>query len=165
MDQNVTFRLAHPGDAVEISRMLKALADHLGVGDVFVTGPDLVQRHGFGDNALFQSMIAEQGAQAVGLALFFPHFSTYRGQPGAYVQDLWVDPRLRGQEVGAKLLARVARHAEAEWQAGYMALAVHIDNRDALRFYDRLGFQELTTDRPYVIDKEAFQQLRRLHHG
>ncbi len=162
---DLKIRLAEPSDAPAVSRMLKGLADHLGVGDVFVMGPEQVLAFGFGAHPLFRSVLATDAGKPVALALFFPHFSTYRGQPGAYVQDLWVDPQYRSAKLGERLLAAVAQDAFEQWRAAYVALAVHIDNRDAVRFYHRLGFHEVATDRPFVLDKDAFERLRQTHVG
>ena len=158
----ITTRIASKIDAPQISRMLKGLAGHLGFGDAFVSDPQTILQHGFGDRVLFHCVIAEHQSDAIGLALFFPYFSTYRGQPGAYVQDLLVDPKIRGQSVGQQLLAHVADFSARSWQSNYIALAVHVDNHDATRFYERLGFCENRTDRPFFVEDVAFNQLRSL---
>ena len=44
-------------------------------------------------------------ARPVGFALFFPTFSTFRGQPGLYLEDLFVRPEHRGRGIGKALLA------------------------------------------------------------
>lgn len=157
-----TTRMADKSDAPQISRMLKGLADHLGFADKFVADPQTILRHGFGERALFHCLVAENRSDPIGLALFFPYFSTYRGQPGAYVQDLWVDPKCRGQNVGQRLLAHVADFSANSWHSKYIALAVHVDNHDATRFYERLGFCENRTDRPFFVENDAFNRLRGL---
>jgi len=154
----VSTRLATPNDAPEIARMLALLADDLGDRDAFSSTPDLIRQHGFGADALFHTVIAEADVP-VGLALFFPHFSTTRGQPGAYVQDLWVDQEQRGLNIGRVLLRAVAQYAARNWQAAYIALSVHADNTGAMRFYDRLGFDTQVTDRPMVLKGAGFRSL------
>lgn len=129
-------RLAGPDDAEAITQMLANLADAMGDGVEFASTPDLIRRYGFDADALFSVMIA----QDAGLSLFFPHFSTTRGQPGVYVQDLWVSPAARGQNLGTQLLAATAAYATQSWGARYMALTTHGHNEAARSFYRHLGF-------------------------
>ena len=155
----VTTRLALPEDAADIARMLGQLADDLGDGDIFSSTAETIHQHGFGPDPMFHSVIAEKDGRSVGLALFFRHFSTTRAQPGTYVQDLWVHPETRGVNVGQHLLTAVAKYGAVHWQASYIALSVHVDNARATQFYQRLGFEAHTTDRPMALKGQAFQDL------
>lgn len=97
-------------------------------------------------------LLAMQGGQTFGAALYSPNFSTVRGAAGVYVSDLWVSGAARGQGLGAGLLAQVARDGAARWGANWLRLAAYHHSHDALRFYARLGFtpadgqQELRLD-------------------
>ena len=53
-------------------------------------------RDGFGPNPLFHCLIAERGGQPAGFALYSFNYSTWVGRPGIYVEDLFVQPALRG---------------------------------------------------------------------
>lgn len=156
----VTLRHATLSDAPEIAKMLEHLADTLGDRDAFSTTGEIIAKHGFGERPMFEVIIAQEGETAVGFALFFPHFSTTRGQPGVYVQDLWIDPNQRGGGIGERLLAAVASYSEKTWSAGYMKLAVHDDNPRAKQFYLRLGLDESTSEIPMITSAEAFNALR-----
>jgi len=155
----MTIRVASPADAPVIVAMLARLADETGDGARFASTPDTVRAHGFGPAALFQTMIAEQDSQTTGIALFFRHYSSTRGQPGVYVQDLWTAPDARGQGLGARLLAAVADHARRGWGACYMALTTHGHNDAARSFYARLGFTAQADDVPMALDGAGFAGL------
>lgn len=43
------------------------------------------------------------------MALYFNNYSTWRAQPGIYLEDLWVNPEFRGKGYGTALLARLAQ--------------------------------------------------------
>ncbi|WP_161594605.1 GNAT family N-acetyltransferase [Marimonas lutisalis] len=159
MSGGLTIRPARESDAGAIADMLGKLADYLGDGEAFSTTPETVRRHGFGDGAAFGVLIAEAGGAMQGMALYFRHFSTTRGQAGVYVQDLWIEPQARGQRLGEDLLRAVARVAGAGWGAAYLMLTVHRDNPDALRFYERLGFHAHDNDLPMVLGAGAFRAL------
>src|ERR1700742_4784131 len=95
-------------DAPAIHALLRALAVALRRPHDVQSTPDDIARYGFGPNPAFETVIARRGGEAVGLVLYFYEFSTWRGCPGVYIQDLYVDASLRGSGLGRKLLAAVA---------------------------------------------------------
>ena len=58
-----------------------------------------------------------------------------------YLQDLFVDPAVRGQGVAAALIAHLARQAEARGAARYFWLT-HASNDRARRLYDRVAVHQ-----------------------
>lgn len=156
----VNIRQAIVSDAPEITKMLAYLADDLGDGDVFSTTSEIIAQHGFGQQVMFHVVIAEQGHTAVGFALYFAHFSTTKGQPGTYVQDLWIAPTQRGSGIGQDLLSAVAAHSTKLWAAEYIKLAVHADNPRAKQFYERLGFCENLNETAMIAHSATFDMLR-----
>lgn len=157
---SIALRPAVPADAAAISAMLRGLAAYLGEGDVAGTPADAVLRYGFGEVPLFRVVIAEDRSP-VGMALFFPHFSTWLGKPGVYVQDLFVDERARGTGLGRRLLSEVARVAKVEWGAAYMGLSVARANDGARGFYARMGFETLEDEVSLRLFDGAFGALTR----
>ena len=134
----ITYRTAGAADAGVLRRFLQALADHDGGGAV---GSEASLRlHGFGPNPLFRAHLAERDGAPVGMVLFYPDYSTQRGEPGVYVQDIYVADDCRGMGLGRGLLAE-AHKAAAAWGAGYMTLGVGPQNLGARRFYAGLGFR------------------------
>lgn len=147
-------------DSPAIADMLARLAAELGDSARFSSNADVIRRHGFGDTPLFRCFLAEKGAEFLGLALYFPVFSTTRGRPGIYVQDLWVNGAARGTGLGRKLLAEAAEAAASEWDAAYLMLTVYNDNEGAMAFYRKLGFSGEERDQPLAIEGAGFQALR-----
>lgn len=152
-------RLATPEDAEAVAEMLARLAEETGDGARFASTPETIRRHGFGPDALFETLIAEDRGDRAGVAVFMRQFSTTRGQPGVYVQDLWTAPQARGAGLGAALLAAVARHARLHWGAAYLALTTHGHNAAARSFYARFGFVAQPEDVPMTLDGLAFDAL------
>jgi len=64
-----------------------------------------------------------------------------RGPATIYISDLWVEPQARGRGVGIGLLRMAAADAAARG-CTHVVLEVHSRNREALAFYQRLGFEE-----------------------
>lgn len=139
--------------------MLKQLATETGDGDRFSCTVDDIRKFGFGQHSLFHCLIATAQQQNLGLALYFPLFSTTRGRPGVYLQDLWISPDCRDWGVGLTMLCEVIKVAASQWQAGYLDLMVHGHNKGADRFYRRHGFIESEHDRHLTLKDDAFMEL------
>jgi ribosomal protein S18 acetylase RimI-like enzyme len=148
--------MAQVKDAPVIAEMLQALSDHSGGGTV-ASVASLVQ-HGFGDRPLFWSILAEDPTGPKGMIVFYPDFSTHRGQAGVYVQDLYICPNMRGMGIGRALLQEAMTHAFAAWQATYLTLAVEPENTAACRFYNQLGFEPRGYDF-YILQGEGLAAL------
>jgi len=149
--QDISIRLANADDADAIHQLLCELERALGASDSVRRSSTDILRHGFGKMPLFRALIATQNGQDVGLALFFPEFSTWKGQPGVYVQDLYVARELRGSGLGRKLMQAVYDVAQ-EWGACYCKLSVYGDNDAAMKFYRRLGFRHSKAENVFILD-------------
>ena len=160
MTDDIEIRQAVAADCDAILAMLLQLAHELGDSDSFQCRLADIRDHGFGANSLFRSLIASRKQENVGLALFFPLFSTTRGQPGVYLQDLWVSSNCRDAGLGSRMLQQVAIYAAQQWQARYLDLMVHGHNKAAERFYRRHGFGEHGNDRHLSIDGDPFCRLQ-----
>ena len=150
-------RAAVKGDADALHAALAALSREIG-------DPHRATRAGlcdalFGPRAFARALIGESGGGLAGLALFTPVFSTVRGGAGVRVSDLWVDPAARGQGLGLRLLAGVARDARAGWEARFLRLSVHDDNRAARRFYEASGFAPAGHETAMILAGAAFDTL------
>lgn len=163
MPPETEIRLATPQDAAAIVDMLRRLAVETGDGDRFRSDIDGIRAYGFGPSPLFCCLIAHRTERNVGIALFFPTYSSTRGYPGVYVQDLWVDRAMRSAGLGRALLAAAADHAASQWGAGYMMLSVHDHNARAIAFYRALGFAPGDHESFLALSGTAFTEMRETH--
>jgi len=145
--KDINIRYATAADVPVIHALLCELEKVLGAGAKIKRKQEDLLRYGFSDEPFFQALIAYRGAEPVGLALFFREFSSWRGQPGVYLQDLYVAADTRGTGLGRELMKAVYEQAR-QWGATYCKLAVDTDNESAIAFYERLGFA--------VTDNERF---------
>lgn len=148
---------AGPGDAPAIHSLLRALALALSRPHDVKSTPDDIARYGFGPSPAFETVLARRGGTPVGLVLYFYEFSTWRGCPGVYIQDLYVDGALRGSGLGRRLLAAVATRA-AKRHATYVRLSVDVGNDEGLGFYGRLGFTA-PNEQTLVLEGSSFSEL------
>ena len=92
----------------------------------------------FGERRHAEVVLACRAGEPVGFALFFHHFSTFNGRPGIYLEDLFVRPEARGQGIGKRLLAYLARLA-VERRCARLEWAVLDWNEPSIGFYRSLG--------------------------
>ncbi|MGC8643968.1 MAG: GNAT family N-acetyltransferase [Isosphaeraceae bacterium] len=123
--------------------------------------PEDFRRHLFGPRPVAEAIIAEVEGEPVGFALWFTTFSTFRGRPGLYLEDVYVRPERRGKGIGKALLANVARLAR---ERGYARLewSVLNWNAPAIGFYRSLGARPMDDWTVYRIDDGALEQLAAL---
>lgn len=146
----IRIRSARREDAAVIHRLLLDLASALGKPDGVKSTAADIERFGFGERSRFEALLACDGEAAVGLCVYFYEFSTWRGQPGVYVQDIYVAPAARGRGLGRELIQAVRQRA-AEHGARYVKLTVYDRNPAALAFYHGLGFESCEDELPLVL--------------
>jgi ribosomal protein S18 acetylase RimI-like enzyme len=84
--------------------------------------------------------LAYEGEQAVGLAICFVGFSSFRALPLMNIHDIAVAPQARGRGIGRQLLEAIERDAR-QLGCGKVTLEVRSDNVRAQDVYRRAGFQ------------------------
>ena len=145
--QDTIIRPAQPTDAGAILVLIRALARFERAEDrVKATEADLL-RDGWGPARRFEALVAEWRGSVVGFALFFTNYSTWEGQAGLFLEDLFVDPEARGLGLGRRLLAAVAATALAR---GCPRLDLNVLHWNPAReFYAKLGIEPLDEWLPY----------------
>jgi len=130
-------RPAVAADIQEIFKLVTANSEHDGGLEKFRGSEALLAEHLF-EHAYAEVVLAEQGGQIVGLALFNLTYSTFLTQPGLFIEDLFVQPEFRSQGIGKALLGYVAQQVLSR-HYGRLEWAVRIWNRQTIAFYQRLG--------------------------
>jgi GNAT superfamily N-acetyltransferase len=106
----------------------------------------------------FECLLAELDGEPAGFALFFQSYSTWRGRPGIYLEDLFVPERLRGRGVGKALFGEVARLAVVRG-AGRLEWSVLDWNQPAIDFYLALGAVPMSEWTVYRLTGEPLTRL------
>ena len=86
----------------------------------------------------FNGMIAETDGKVVGLVHFLFHRHAWKIENVCYLQDLYVDPDVRGTGAGRALIEAVYAAADAE-EAPSVYWLTQDFNKTARVLYDRIG--------------------------
>jgi GNAT superfamily N-acetyltransferase len=131
-------RPARPQDVSAIHQLIRELADYEKSLDRVAATEEDLRRALFAEQPALFAHVAEQDGAVAGFALWFLNYSTWLGQHGMYLEDLYVTPEVRGSGLGRALLAELARICV---QRGYGRLEwVVLDwNEPARGFYRSLG--------------------------
>ncbi len=134
----VEVRPATPADIPTVLALLREFAAYESKLDCVRIDESLLAEHAFGERACIEVRLAWLDGNAVGYALFFPHFGSFRGRPVLYLEDIYVQPGARGAGVGRAMMAHLANLTVKRGWAG-MAWAVLDWNERAFAFYHGLG--------------------------
>lgn len=135
----ITIRATTPADGEAVVGLCVALGRH--EGRVPALTPERYRANGFGRDPAFAGFIAERAGAAIGYAICHRDYDTDRMERSVYLADLYVEKTARGEGLGRRLMAAVARHG-ASYGARMMFWKVLPENRIARSFYDALGARE-----------------------
>jgi GNAT superfamily N-acetyltransferase len=134
------------------------LADYEKLTHIVVATEEKLRATLFGENPAADVLLAYQGEECVGFAVFFATYSTFLAQPGVYLEDIFVKPHARGQGAGLALLKRVAAIAH-ERDCGRVEWEVLDWNQPSIEFYKKLGATPVDGWTKYRLTGEALEQL------
>ena len=154
----LSIRPGEPSDVSLIAELIRGLARYERLEHEVTMTEEQLDRALFGERRYAETLIAENGDQAVGFALFFHNFSTFLARPGIYLEDLFVVPEHRGRGVGKALLEALARLA-VERDCGRLEWAVLDWNESAIAFYERLGARPNSEWTVYRLTGESLRAL------
>jgi GNAT superfamily N-acetyltransferase len=151
-------RTAQPADAGTIVKLIRGLAEYEREPQAAKATEEDILRDGFGAQPRFHCLIAEWQGEPVGFALYFYNYSTWKGRPGIFLEDVFVWPEFRGRGIGKALLLHLARIAVTE-KCGRYEWMVLDWNTPAIEFYEALGAKLMKEWLPMRVEGEALLAL------
>jgi GNAT superfamily N-acetyltransferase len=102
------------------------------------TTAELIRRHLFGPRPFAFALLAGEPGNTVGFALYYFRYSSFKGRPSIWLDDLYVHPNARRQGAGGLLMGRLAEAAIAA-DCSHIAWMAGASNTVGMDFYRRLG--------------------------
>lgn len=157
-------REAREADVAAVVGLVHELAEYERSPELCTLTEDQLHAALFGPEAVARCHVAEVAGEVVGCAVWFRTFSTWRGVPGIYLEDLFVRPAHRGSGLGKALLAQLAAvcaergYARLEWQV--------LDwNEPSIGFYRSLGAVPMDEWTTFRLDGEALTTFAKTAEG
>ncbi len=154
----LTIRPAHQSDCGDILALIRELAEFEKLAHTVQATEPLLHEHLFGPHPRAEALIAEWAGQLAGFALYFHNFSTFLGQPGLSVEDIYIRPDYRRRGIGLSLFQHLAGIAVTR-DCGRMEWSVLDWNTPAIEFYHSLGATPMSE---WTVHRLTGDRLRHL---
>ena len=155
---SIRIEKAAPENIPQIFALMREFAEYEKLLEFFETTEERLETALFGDGKVADAILAFDGERVVAYAVFFPYFSTFRGQRGIYLEDIFITENARGKGVGEIMLKFIARLARTR---GFERIDFQVLqwNTLAIAFYEKLGAVRDEEERHFKFTGEAFQKL------
>jgi GNAT superfamily N-acetyltransferase len=155
--QQFTIRPAVENDVALILQFIKGLGEYEKLSHEVVATEEKLRKTLF-KQKMAEVIIGEYGGEPVGFALFFHNYSTFLGQAGIYLEDLFIMPEMRGKGFGKTMLKHLAKLA-VERECGRLEWACLDWNEPSISFYKGLGAKALDDWTVYRVTGETLLKL------
>ena len=156
----VRIETATKDDATDIFQLIVALAIYEKEPDAVQCSEDDLREQLQMENPPFHCLLAKKNGESVGFALYFFSYSTWRGRPCLYLEDLFVLPNARREGTGLALMKELGKIA-LEKDCPRMEWSVLNWNQLAIDFYDSLGAIPMNEWTRYRLEDTQIAQLVR----
>ncbi len=151
-------REAEPADVPVILELVRELAVYEREPDAVEATEPMLHEALFGGRPAAACHVATLDGEVVGFALWYVSFSTWKGLPGLWLEDLFVRPAARGHGLGKALLQTLAAvcvergYPRFEWWV--------LDwNEPSIGFYRSLGAVPQDEWTVFRVDGDALAAL------
>jgi GNAT superfamily N-acetyltransferase len=154
----IEIRKALPEDLLSIVRLVGDFAAFENLSSYFEITVEQLNEVLFGERQFVECLVAVDGSSIVAYALMYPNFSSFRGQKGMYLEDIYLTAAHRGTGLGERLLKESARLAREQGcvRLDFMVLDW---NTPAIDFYERFGAVRDDDERHFKFVDDAFIKL------
>lgn len=151
-------RDAVQADLPKILQFIKDLAEYEKAPNEVVLSVSDLERSLFGANPQVYCLIAEHENEVTGFAVWHLNYSTWLGKHGIYLEDLYVDPKYRGQGHGKALLRKLAQICI---ERGYKRLQWWVLdwNQSAIDFYKSIGAEPMEQWTVFRVSGSSLEKL------
>lgn len=156
--EGLNLRMATANDVPQILAFIRQLAEYEKLLDMVVADETKLTETLFGEKPYAEVVLADYQGKPAGFALFFHNYSTFLAKPGIYLEDLFVDPAVRGLGVGKALITYLATIA-LERDCGRLEWSVLDWNQPAIDFYQSLGAKMLDDWRINRVTGDSLQAM------
>ena len=156
-NQKLIIKKATEEDVPKIFNLINELAEYEKLKQTVTADEELLRKNLFGEKRYAEVILAEYEGKLAGQALFFYNFSTFKGKPGVYLEDLFVRPEFRKKGIGKALLNYLIELAKSN-DCGRVEWVVLYWNKSAIDFYKSLGAEAMQDWIVFRLSQEKFNE-------
>lgn len=151
---------AEPEDVQQIIALIREFAAYENLLDFCEVTEERLSAALFGETKVAEAIVVfgAEAEAAVGYAIFYPNFASFRGQRGIYLEDIFIKQEFRGLGLGEMMLKYIAR---AGRERGFERIDFQVLewNTPAVKFYEKLGATRDEEERHFRFVGESFAEL------
>ena len=151
-------RPASVDDCELILGFIRELAIYEKLEHELVATPQILAKTLFGEKPYAEVLIGEFNGNPVAYALYFYSFSTFHGRPGIYLEDVYVQPAMRGKGMGKLIMSTLANIA-IERGCARFEWSVLDWNAPSIAFYRSIGAQPMEGWTVQRVTGQALEDL------
>jgi GNAT superfamily N-acetyltransferase len=155
VNEKLVIRETSESDIPAILTLIRELAEYEKLSYSVTADESLLRENLFGKYKFAYVVFAEYEGKLAGQALFFYNFSTFKGKPGIYLEDLYVRPTFRKKGIGKALLKYLIELAKIK-NCGRVEWVVLTWNQPAIDFYKSLGAKPMDDWIVFRLSGESF---------
>lgn len=148
-------------DSELIVEYIRELAEFENLMHEFCATPQLIEQWLFGEKPRAHCLLAQWEGRPAGFVIYFYNFSSFLGQPGIYIEDVFVRPDFRGKGIARNIFRHLAQKALVEG-CGRLGWSVLNWNSKAIELYASLGAESLDD---WVMQRVKGEALEKLANG
>lgn len=154
----ITINSITENDVDEVLTLMRDFAAYEDLSDYCTVTAERLSGAMFGEGAFVEGLVARDEGKAVGYAIFYPAFSSFRGERGLYLEDIYIDPAYRRHDLGHRMLKAIAARGRARGfeRIDFMVLDW---NEPAVKFYLKHGAEKNDEESHFKFSGEAFRRL------
>ena len=147
---NIKIRKARRSDSKAILKLITELAEFEKLNPPDRSANKRLIKEAFSKNPSFRILLAETKKEVIGYAFYFFTYSSFLARKTLYLEDIFISDKYRNKGVGKLIFKRLIRLAEKS-DCGRMEWVVLDWNINAIKFYDKLGAEELKEWKTYRL--------------
>ncbi|MBE7542431.1 MAG: GNAT family N-acetyltransferase [Bryobacteraceae bacterium] len=154
----IEVRRARPDEADALLGLIRGLAAYEKLTPPDAAAEARLVRDIFGEKPRLEAFLVFVDGRAGGYALILETYSSFLALPTLYLEDIFVEPDLRGCGAGKALFQAMVREAR-DRGCGRMEWVVLDWNKPALEFYARHGARPLNDWIPMRLTREQLDSF------
>jgi len=135
--KNTIIRKGAKTDMARVLELIIELAEYEKAPQEVLISEETLLEEGVGPNKIFDTIVAEMDNEVVGMLLYYPVFSTWKGR-SSYLEDFVVASSHRRKGIGQLLIDALVEEAKSA-QAKKIRWQILDWNTPAIEFYKRIN--------------------------